>query len=443
MSSVISNQFNTDKMICEVDQKFCDPIQSVSNKLSKYISNSNTLNNTLKAISKDLPCPHCKKVIQTQVDSLSNVRLGKHERRILLLAPPPGGDYEVIEPPEGGIRINESHLKAIRKLTKIGLITRKRTKQRRLAVLLTPMGNAISKRLNKELKKRNPIRWAKFKDDIISIAPLSPDKLLNKFERFIRYDQLLEQLCSNGNSNNSQFMNSFPDMIFQINHEGIFLDFKPSPETTPFASPDEFLGKKISEILPPDVAKLSLDVIQKALSSGETQSYNYSLPYNGSSHDYEGKVISIDSDKVICFVRDITKRNQIDEAIKESHEKFLKILDNLDAIVYVSDMETYEILYINNTMKESIGDVAGQACWKSIQQGQSGPCSFCTNDKILNKDGQPGDVYTWEFKNTVNNRWYEIRDRAIKWIDERIVRLEIAIDITERKVAEESALQSN
>jgi len=54
-----------------------------------------------------------------------------------------------------------------------------------------------------------------------------------------------------------------------------------------------------------------------------------------------------------------------------------------------------------------------------------------------------GDVYTWEFQNTVDNRWYYIRDRAIRWIDSRIVRLEIATDITEKKLAEEKLLKSH
>jgi PAS domain S-box-containing protein len=39
----------------------------------------------------------------------------------------------------------------------------------------------------------------------------------------------------------------------------------------------------------------------------------------------------------------------------------------------------------------------------------------------------------WEFCNTINNRWFECRDQAIPWIDGRLVRMEIATDITEQK----------
>jgi PAS domain S-box-containing protein len=124
--------------------------------------------------------------------------------------------------------------------------------------------------------------------------------------------------------------------------------------------------------------------------------------------------------------------------LKESHERLLTVLDSLDAVVYVADMETYEILFVNEYLRNLFGDVVGQTCWQTLQIGQSGPCDFCTNEKLLVASGEPSGVYDWEFQNTVTGRWYEIRDRAIRWVDGRIVRLEIAIDITEGKRAEEA-----
>ncbi|MCW9014395.1 MAG: GGDEF domain-containing protein [Gammaproteobacteria bacterium] len=120
-----------------------------------------------------------------------------------------------------------------------------------------------------------------------------------------------------------------------------------------------------------------------------------------------------------------------------SYQSIAKVLDSLDAFVYVSDMDTYELIFTNEYGRNIWGDIQGKTCWKVLQEGQNGPCEFCTNDRLLDKKGEPTEVYVWEFQNTVNERWYQCRDQAITWVDGRIVRMEIATDITERKLAED------
>lgn len=143
------------------------------------------------------------------------------------------------------------------------------------------------------------------------------------------------------------------------------------------------------------------------------------------------------------FQKNILHLRQTNERIESSHNRLLSVLNSIEAIVYVADMQTYEVLFINDYMKNIFGDITGQLCWKSIQTGQSGPCPFCTNDKLIDANGQPLEVYRWEFQNTVNGHWYHIYDRAIRWIDGRIVRLEIATDISHRKESEEKIQQQN
>jgi signal transduction histidine kinase/ligand-binding sensor protein/ActR/RegA family two-component response regulator len=123
--------------------------------------------------------------------------------------------------------------------------------------------------------------------------------------------------------------------------------------------------------------------------------------------------------------------------VRESEKRFRLLMDSLDALVYVADMDTYEVLFINKFGRDLLGDITGRTCWKSIQEGQSGPCDFCTNKYLLDTDGKPAGVHAWEFQNTVTGRWFLIRDRAIEWMDGRVVRLEIATDFTERMTVEE------
>ena len=126
-------------------------------------------------------------------------------------------------------------------------------------------------------------------------------------------------------------------------------------------------------------------------------------------------------------------------AVDLANEHFTLLLDAIDSPVYVSDMQTYELLYVNRKVREHFGDVRGKLCYQTIQDSADGPCSFCTNDRLLDADGQPTEPYIWDARNTRLDRWFHCIDRAIRWDDGRLVRLEIAIDITERKQAEEAA----
>jgi PAS domain S-box-containing protein len=130
------------------------------------------------------------------------------------------------------------------------------------------------------------------------------------------------------------------------------------------------------------------------------------------------------------------------EELRIQNEIFSQVLDGMDALVYVTDMKTDEIIFINSYGQNIWGDIKGKICWQTIQSGQDGHCSFCSNSKIIGPDGNPTEGVIWEFRNTVNKKWYDCRDRAIHWPDGRIVRLEIAMDITRRKEAEE-ALRSS
>lgn len=126
-----------------------------------------------------------------------------------------------------------------------------------------------------------------------------------------------------------------------------------------------------------------------------------------------------------------------EEFLRKEHGEVLTVMNELGAMVYVSDMQTYELLAANRPLLEAFGkDIVGKTCYEVLQADQEGPCAFCTN-KHLVRDGVPTGPYMWKFKNTVTGRWYQCLDRAIDWPDGRLARLEIALDITDLELATE------
>jgi len=139
----------------------------------------------------------------------------------------------------------------------------------------------------------------------------------------------------------------------------------------------------------------------------------------------------------ITNARKYEKIKKAEDEIRASHSRLSSILDGLDAIVYMADIETYNVIYMNQYAQGIFGDVYGKPCWKVFKFGQSGPCDFCTMKQLITTSGRPTGVYAWEFQNEANGRWYAVRDRALRWTDGRLVRLSVMIDVTEHKLAEE------
>ena len=139
-------------------------------------------------------------------------------------------------------------------------------------------------------------------------------------------------------------------------------------------------------------------------------------------------------DSNLKLTAEIAERLAAERQLKLNNELLSGIIGSIDGIVYVADFDSHEILFANEYLKELFGfDPVGRLCWQFLHANQDGPCSFCTNCRLLDKAGNPTPPIQWEYQNPYNKNWYAAKDRAIIWSSGKYVRLEIAADITEQK----------
>ncbi|MDC7288884.1 response regulator [Blautia schinkii] len=120
------------------------------------------------------------------------------------------------------------------------------------------------------------------------------------------------------------------------------------------------------------------------------------------------------------------EKEELDYLYRQKQQYFNWMLDTYIGNVYISDMDTYELLYLNRNSCETLGRPAGQLlggkCYEVIQ-GRNTPCPFCTNDKLRE------DIdYDWEFDNPVLHKTFMIKNRMIEWDNHR-ARIELSHDM--------------
>ena len=107
--------------------------------------------------------------------------------------------------------------------------------------------------------------------------------------------------------------------------------------------------------------------------------------------------------------------------------RFWEHYEKMDEMVYVSDIESYEIVYMNAHLRHSLGfeshaDYKGKKCYK-VLQGFNEPCSFCTNQSL-----KENEFISWKHANPILNKRFLIKDSLVK-CEGRDLRIEVAIDI--------------
>jgi len=143
------------------------------------------------------------------------------------------------------------------------------------------------------------------------------------------------------------------------------------------------------------------------------------------------------------IVSTATKRWQVETSLQQSQQTMQKVLDNINANIFVNDYDTMEVLFANKPAQEEAGEVPDHAeCWKMLNAGLNEPCAHCPKVRLLDENHQPTGVHFWEDYNPVTDRWYTIQSMAIQWIDGKWAIMELATDITTRKQVELELIQA-
>lgn len=122
-----------------------------------------------------------------------------------------------------------------------------------------------------------------------------------------------EEKLRQSEARNLAFLSAIPDLIFRIDKNGKFLDYKTGEGSALYISSEDIIGKTVLNTMPPDVGKMTMSAIKKSLETSLPQDFEYKLQTEDGLFTYEARVVASGTDEVIAIVHNITERARLEQ----------------------------------------------------------------------------------------------------------------------------------
>ncbi|MBD2209515.1 PAS domain-containing protein [Nostoc linckia FACHB-104] len=132
-------------------------------------------------------------------------------------------------------------------------------------------------------------------------------------DRIATEEQLLQTT-----SDLQEIFQAFPDLYFRLDSDGIILSYYAKNVSDLYVVPEFFLGRKIQDVLPPNVASKFITAIYHSQQNGNMVTIEYLLSIAGKEEIFEARILPSTQQQIIAIIRNITERKQVQEALQKA-----------------------------------------------------------------------------------------------------------------------------
>src|SRR5215213_8328630 len=238
---------------------------------------------------------------------------------------------------------------------------------------------------------------------------------------------------------NRAILNAIPDQMFLQTRDGVYQDYHAKDPRDLLVPREEFIGKNMRDVLPPELAEKFLTCFQQVNGSPDPQVIEYDLMMEGQERWYEARLVT-SGENILSVVRNITERKQAEEALQKSEGRLRMAQQAARVGTWEWDVRMGEAVW---------SDMIWQLVGLEPSDGATTVERFVEfvhpedRDRVLRKVHEviaEGEEYYDEFRLVGRDSralWVSAKGRLIRSASGQPERmLGVNIDITERKRAE-------
>jgi len=119
---------------------------------------------------------------------------------------------------------------------------------------------------------------------------------------------------------NRAVLSAIPDLMFRLDKDGVFLDYKADKDSDLLMKPEMFLGCKVVDVLPPWLADLTMKNICRTLQTKSLQIYEYEVNINGQLQNEEARCVLCGNDEVLVLIRNVTEKRRLEQQVLQAQK---------------------------------------------------------------------------------------------------------------------------
>lgn len=130
-----------------------------------------------------------------------------------------------------------------------------------------------------------------------------------------------------------------PDIMFVFDKEGNYLDFYTPNVKLLIDNSDKILGSNVKDYFDSDFSDRFIDILNRVSSGQKVEPFEYDLNLQNNIHTFEARFVSVDKDRILSIVRDVTSRKLAEEALKNEKNLSDAIIETLPGGFFMTDLE--------------------------------------------------------------------------------------------------------